>query len=89
MAKINLNGLSVKNMIELRSNLDKAIAERKQVERADSSTDGYMAAAAGLSLAEVMGTGQVVPSSPSTRNPTMAPRRGPGVAVSRSGSWRR
>ena len=57
MAKINLNGLSAKELMELRNNVDKAIAERKQAEKAElkrKMTD--MAAAAGLSLADVMGT---------------------------------
>jgi DNA-binding protein H-NS len=59
MAKLNINGLSVKELRELRSNIDTAIAERKQTERAELKRKmSEMAAAAGLSLAEVLGTGR-------------------------------
>ena len=71
MAKININGLSLKELMELSNNVDKAIAERKQVERAELKHKmAQMAAAAGLSLAEVMGTGRKGGAvQPKYRNP--------------------
>jgi DNA-binding protein H-NS len=59
MGKINLDSFTVKELISLRDSVDKTLAERKQTEKADLRRKmSEMAAAAGLSLAEVLGTGR-------------------------------
>ena len=55
MAKISLNGLSLKELIELRSELDTAIVERKAADKAELQQKvAAMVAGSGFTLGELL-----------------------------------
>ena len=59
MAKIKLDALSVKELVELRADLDTTIARRKQTEKVELRRKmAELAAGRGLSLADVFSTGK-------------------------------
>jgi DNA-binding protein H-NS len=59
MAKINLDNLTVKELVALRASVDKTLVDRRQTEKADLKRKmAEMASAAGMSLADVFSTGR-------------------------------
>lgn len=70
---VDLEGMSVKDLRELRGRIDEAIAHRQKTERAElKSKMAALAAEAGLSLDEIFGgrgKGARGPVAPKYRNP--------------------